>query len=137
MRSIRRAVWPRHNQETTAAAAPWTPEGRPDPTQLAESVLDWEDRTEEQARLLRDQRDPDRWRELLVAACPEQDQAMSVVDRLWAAPLPLEFRELATALVQQRIEDRMPVPTDPDDPLRRELEAMVTNQLRRSAAPVS
>ncbi|WP_216893443.1 hypothetical protein [Nocardia alni] len=134
MRNIRRAVWSRHNRETTTAAVPWTPENHPHLTQAVESAPDWEDRTEEQARLLRDQRDPDRWRELLVTACPEQDQAMSMVDRLWAAPLPLEFRELATALVQQRIEDRMPVPIDPDDPLRRELEAMVTSQLRRSAA---
>jgi hypothetical protein len=136
MRSIRHAMWPRHNREAKAPVPQSKPEDRPDPTPAAESAPVWEDRTEDQARLLRDRRDPDRWRELLVTASPEQDQAMSVVGQLWAAPLPLEFRELATALVQQRIEDRMPVPTDPDDPLRRELEAMVTAQLRRSAASV-
>ncbi|WP_067885353.1 hypothetical protein [Nocardia vaccinii] len=135
MRSIRHAMWPRRTREVKAAVPQSKPEDRPDPTPPDESAPAWEDRTEEQARLLRDRRDPDRWRELLVTASPEQGQAMNAVDRLWEAPLPLEFRELVTALVQQRIEDRMPVPTDPDDPLRRELEAMVTDQLRRSAAP--
>lgn len=135
MRNIRYAMSPLRSPETKAAVP--KPEDHPAPASVTESAPPWEDRTEDQARLLRDRRDPDRWRALLVTASPEQGQAMSVVGRLWEAPLPLEFRQLATALMQQRIEDRMPIPTDPDDPLRRELEAMVTAQMRRSTAPVS
>lgn len=120
----------RRQYATAAATPPWTPE--------EDEATAWIDGAEDQARLLRDRPDPDRWREVMVVTTsPEHDEAISIVGRLWAAPLPLEFRMLATALVQVRIEDRLPVPTDPDDPLRREVEAMVTDQLRRETTRAS
>jgi hypothetical protein len=127
MRGLRRIR--RMQPEQTSATPPWTQDRRPAPT--AES--NWENETEALALALRERREPDRWRELLVVtASPQQDQAMNLVAALWAAPLPFEFRALATALIQQRIEDGLPVPTDPGDPLRKELEAMLTGQMRRS-----
>lgn len=115
---------------------PATPPIRQSPTPSMgpqEWITFWEQQAEQRARLLRHRRDPDRWRELMVTESPQAEQAMRVVDRLWEAPLPFEFRALASALIQQRIEDAMPVPTHPDEPLRRELETMIINQQRQTA----
>ncbi|NKR28890.1 hypothetical protein GS966_27675 [Rhodococcus hoagii] len=83
----------------------------------------------EEARRLREIHDPDRWRRHMVEV---SELATRIVSRVWGASQPLDFMTLASALVQQRLEDNQRTPTTSADPLREELDQMIDEELRRS-----
>ena len=81
--------------------------------------------SEDQARRAHD---PDRWKTLNVR---ERPVATRIVERVWLEK-PAWFRQLATALVTQRIEDDQPVPMTAFDPAASELEDMIEEEMRRN-----
>lgn len=91
-------------------------------TTLAELV----ENSDRQASELTAQRDPDRWRTLMVEV---SELAERIVNRVWGTRGSLEFQELALALIQQRLDDNLPTPMTSADPLRDELEAMIEGEL--------
>lgn len=91
---------------------------------LAESAL-------RRARVLKDARDPERWRRGMV---DPTELATRIVDRVWGYAGSMEFQELALALVQQRLDDNLPTPATSADPLREELELMIDTELNRNNA---
>jgi hypothetical protein len=92
-----------------------------------EKIEDWLDNavreSEDQARRAHD---PDRWKSLNVRNRPV---AARIVHRVWLEK-PAWFRQLAKALVAQRIEDNQPVPMTAFDPVAAELEAMIDAEIR-------
>lgn len=76
----------------------------------------------------REAHDPDRWKSLNVAPRPI---AWKIVHRVWLEK-PAWFRQLAKALVTQRIEDNQPVPMTAFDPVVDELAAMIDEEIRRN-----
>lgn len=80
-----------------------------------------------QARRLREQCDPQRWRRGMVEV---SDLARQIVDRVWGISGTLDFQLLALVLVQQRLEDDQRTPLTSADPIREELESMIDEQLR-------
>ncbi|NMM91819.1 hypothetical protein B2J88_47365 [Rhodococcus sp. SRB_17] len=79
----------------------------------------------EQARA-RQAHDPDRWKSLNVAQRPV---AVKIVHRVWLEK-PAWFRQLAKALVAQRIEDGQPVPMTAFDPVADVLAEMIDEEIR-------
>ncbi|NRI68804.1 hypothetical protein FEZ60_25110 [Rhodococcus sp. MS16] len=92
-----------------------------------EKIEDWLDKavqeSEDQARRAHDL---DRWKSLNVRNRPV---AARIVHRVWLEK-PAWFRQLAKALVAQRIEDNQPVPMTAFDPVAAELEAMINAEIR-------
>lgn len=92
-----------------------------------EKIEDWLDNavqeSEDQARRAHD---PDRWKSLNVRNRPV---AARIVHRVWLEK-PAWFRQLAKALVAQRIEDNQAVPMTAFDPVAAELEAMIDAEIR-------
>lgn len=82
--------------------------------------------SDRQAGAMTAQRDPDRWRTLMVEV---SELAERIVNRVWGTRGGLEFQELAVALIQQRLDDNEPTPMTSADPLRDELEAMIESEL--------
>lgn len=74
---------------------------------------------------LREARDPNRWKTLDVDVT---DLARRIVRRVWPIK-PAEFTPLATALIQQRLEDNERTPTVPEDPIAPVLEQMIEEQV--------
>lgn len=70
--------------------------------------------------------DPNRWKSLNVKDRPV---ATKIVHRVWLEK-PAWFRQLAKALVAQRIEDNQPVPMTAFDPVAGELEEMIVEEMR-------
>lgn len=83
---------------------------------------------EAETKRLRDQHDPNRWRRQMVEI---SDLAIQIVNRAWGASGTFEFRMLALALVQQRLEDDQRTPLTSADPIREELESMIDEELQR------
>lgn len=77
---------------------------------------------QERARLAGDQ---DRWKTLNVRSEPE---AVRVVERVWLNH-PAWFRQLAQALIAQRLEDGQPVPITHHSPLAPQLEEMIDAEI--------
>ena len=71
-------------------------------------------------------RDPDRWKSLNVQPLPVAER---IVHRVWLER-PAWFRQLAVALVAQRIEDNQPVPATAYDPVADELEEMISDEIQ-------
>lgn len=84
----------------------------------------------EEAQRLKRSHDPQRWRSGLVE---ESELAMQIVNRVWGSSGTFEFRMLALALVQQRLEDDQLTPLTSADPIREELESMIEQELARRA----
>lgn len=74
----------------------------------------------------REAHDPDRWKSLNVAPRPI---AGKIVHRVWLEK-PAWFRQLAKALVAQRIEDDQRVPMTAFDPIADELAEMIEKEIR-------
>jgi hypothetical protein len=86
---------------------------------------EWISREQDSARAAHD---PDRWKSLNVRPRPVADR---IVHRVWLER-PAWFRQLAKALVAQRIEDNQPVPMTAFDPIADELAAMIDEEIRRN-----
>jgi hypothetical protein len=76
--------------------------------------------------LARDAHDRDRWKSLNVQPMPVAER---IVERVWLER-PAWFRQLAKALVAQRIEDNQPVPMTAYDPVADELDAMIAEEIQ-------
>ncbi|MFE7722007.1 hypothetical protein ACFU44_23510 [Nocardia rhizosphaerihabitans] len=76
--------------------------------------------------------DPQRWRNRTTTVSAH---AESIVRRTWGTMRSTDFTLLAGALVQVRLQDGMPVPVTPLDPLADDLAAMVQDQLLAEGLP--
>ncbi|MFZ2175113.1 MAG: hypothetical protein WAW17_13995 [Rhodococcus sp. (in: high G+C Gram-positive bacteria)] len=94
-------------------------------TEFETQADEWIDKEQERARAAHD---PDRWKSLNVRPRRVADR---IVHRVWLER-PAWFRQLAKALVAQRIEDNQPVPMTAFDPVADELAAMIDEEIRRN-----
>ncbi|GGN66217.1 hypothetical protein [Nocardia rhizosphaerihabitans] len=76
--------------------------------------------------------DPHRWRDRTAAASP---MAESIVLRTWQTAHSADFILLALALVDVRLQDRLPIPVTPLDPLAEVLTSLIHDQLVAQGLP--